>query len=265
MKRFTETQKWADPWFRRLSPAAKLLWQWLLDSCDHAGIVTPDLELAEFQIGANIDAETLSELGERVIELGEGKYFVPRFIEFQYGQVSRDCRAHNPVFTSLEKHAHILQKKGYPYPLDRVQDKDKDIDKDKDKDKTPAKPAEPSADDLLEKFWNAYPQKGRERARSRANVKKAWDKVRASERPSESILMRSLADWKKSEHWAEGYVCGAHLFIRDRMWEDAPKPARVIGAGFATSKPPAPPAESDDFKDGREAVEFIKTLDTVKS
>ena len=125
----------------------------------------------------------------------------------------------------------------------------------------PPNPLRGDSDELLDKFWKAYPQKGRERARSRANVKKAWDKVKASERPSEAILMRSLADWKKSEHWAEGYVCGAHLFVRDRMWEDAPKPARAIGAGFATKRPPTPPADSDDFSDGKEAVEFLKSLE----
>lgn len=159
MKRFTETTKWADPWFRRLSPAAKHLWQWLLDSCDHAGICTPDLELAAFQIGAEIDMETLLELGDRVIDLGGGKLFLPKFIEFQYGTLSESCKAHNPVFVSLNKHAALLKKKGYPYPLDRDQDKDKeeredkdkDMDKDKDQDarEIPAPQNPPPMDDLV--------------------------------------------------------------------------------------------------------------------
>ena len=51
MKRFTETNKWEDPWFRKLKPEMKLLWSWLLDSCDNAGIIDADIELAAFQIG----------------------------------------------------------------------------------------------------------------------------------------------------------------------------------------------------------------------
>lgn len=57
MKRFTETTKWDDPWFRKLTPAAKLLWQWMLDHCDGAGVIDPDLELASFQTGCSIGDE----------------------------------------------------------------------------------------------------------------------------------------------------------------------------------------------------------------
>tara|TARA_R110000868_G_scaffold51318_2_gene162881 strand:- start:558 stop:881 length:324 start_codon:yes stop_codon:yes gene_type:complete len=69
MKRFTETQKWEDPWFRRLRPEMKLLWQWLCDKCDNAGIIDPDLELASFQIGYQYPSDTLLEFGERVVLL----------------------------------------------------------------------------------------------------------------------------------------------------------------------------------------------------
>lgn len=132
MKRFTETQKWSDPWFRRLSPSAKLLWQWLLDSCDHAGVVALDLELAAFHIGYPMGMDTLSELGDRVRKLDDEKVFIPKFIEFQYSKLSRDCKAHRPVFQSLEKHGLEVDLKGYPKGIDTLQDKDKDKDKDKD-------------------------------------------------------------------------------------------------------------------------------------
>jgi len=121
MKRFTETAKWGDPWFRKLSPTTKLLWQWLLDNCDGAGIIDIDLELASFHIGYQYPLDTLSELGERVKKLECGKWMIPKFISFQYGALSADCKAHKPAFQSLEKHGL----KGYQYPLDTVQVKEK--------------------------------------------------------------------------------------------------------------------------------------------
>lgn len=124
MKRFTETLKWADPWHRRLSPHAKLLWDWMLGSCDHAGVIDLDLELAEFQIGYPYPLDTLLEFGERLQKLPNGKIFIPSFITFQYGTISAECKAHNPVFASIEKN----QIKGYPKGINTLPDKDKDKD-----------------------------------------------------------------------------------------------------------------------------------------
>jgi hypothetical protein len=48
--------------------------------------------------------DTLSELGERLWNFEGKKWLVVKFIEFQYGELSADCRGHNPVFVSLTKH-----------------------------------------------------------------------------------------------------------------------------------------------------------------
>ena len=109
MKRFTETTKWSDPWFRRLSPAAKLLWLYLCDNCDQAGVIDLDSEVASVHIGATVDERVIEGLGNRVVTLPCGKLFIPQFIKFQHGTPSKECKAHNPVFVSIEK-----------YSLDRV-------------------------------------------------------------------------------------------------------------------------------------------------
>jgi hypothetical protein len=124
MKRFTETQKWDDPWFRRLSPELKHLWQWLLDHCDNAGVIEPDIELASFQIGYQYPMDTLSKFGDRVVKIDGAKYFIPKFIGFQYGILSTDCKAHNPVFQSLNKHFP----KGYPKGIHTLQEKEREKD-----------------------------------------------------------------------------------------------------------------------------------------
>jgi len=121
MKRFTETQKWEDPWFRKLTPEMKLLWQWICDKCDNAGIIDADLELASFQIGYQYPSDTLLKFGERLTVLDCGKTFIPSFIPFQCGKLSSDCAAHKPIFQSLEKHGpdRVLDRvlEGYQYPL----------------------------------------------------------------------------------------------------------------------------------------------------
>lgn len=116
-KRFTETLKWDDPWFRALSPDAKLLWFWLVDKCDSAGIIEPDFSLCEFQTGIKKASEKLPELATRIGTLENGKMIVVKFIEFQQGKLSRECKAHNPIFQSLEKNGMIDENgeiKGYP-------------------------------------------------------------------------------------------------------------------------------------------------------
>jgi hypothetical protein len=137
MKRFTETQKWEDPWFRRLPLEMKLLWQWLCDRCDNAGIIDPDIELASFQIGYQYPMDTLSQFDGRVVKIECGKWFIPKFIEFQYGNLSHDCKAHRPIFLSLEKHGM----KGYPKGIDTLQEKEKEkeTETETDKEKTLAR------------------------------------------------------------------------------------------------------------------------------
>jgi hypothetical protein len=135
MKRFTENQKWDDPWFMELPMEYKVLWLWLCDKCDNAGIIDPSLRLASFHIGFQYPMDSLLVFGDRIIEIGKGKWFIPKFITFQYGTLSRDCKAHNPIFTSLEKHgidAINLRFKGYAKGIHTLQEKEKEKDKEKE-------------------------------------------------------------------------------------------------------------------------------------
>lgn len=43
-KRFTETDKWRDPWFRKLTPLQKCLFGYLCDNCNNAGFIEIDVE-----------------------------------------------------------------------------------------------------------------------------------------------------------------------------------------------------------------------------
>lgn len=105
MKRFTATEKWADSWFRKLKPAHKLLWQYIVDSCDQSGVWKVDMELASFSIGAKVDATALEAFEGRVRDVGRGRWWMPGFIVFQFnGNLSEECPFHVKVIKLLEEH-----------------------------------------------------------------------------------------------------------------------------------------------------------------
>ena len=129
MKRFTETEKWRDPWFRKLSAGAKLAFLYIIDNCDNAGVWTADKELADFSIGMEIPwVKVLEAFGERVSVLPSGDWLIVRFVEFQFGKLSKDCKPHLQVIRLIEKHR---VSKGYPKGFGTLEDKEEDKEKDK--------------------------------------------------------------------------------------------------------------------------------------
>lgn len=101
-KRFTDTDKWKKPFIKSLPPKLKLLWFYILDDCDMAGVWQVDIEVAELRTGFKIDTkEVLSVFGDQIVEISNGeKWFIPSFIEFQYG---RNLSKSNNVFASIDK------------------------------------------------------------------------------------------------------------------------------------------------------------------
>jgi len=131
-KRFTDTNKWKKPFIRSLELPYKLFWFYILDDCDHAGIWEVDIEVAEIRTGCAIDEKkALQFFGERILVINENKWFLPDFIEFQYGELNPQNRLHKSVLDILNKYLN----KGLIRSLQGPKDKDKDKYKEKDKDK----------------------------------------------------------------------------------------------------------------------------------
>jgi hypothetical protein len=135
-KRFTDTEKWKKPFIRGLQGAYKLLWLYICDDCDHAGIWQVDIEVAAIRIGEKIDSkEAIKSFDEKIIIFDKGnKWFIPSFLEFQYPSgLNPDNRAHNSVIILLEKYnLRISNNKPLISPSEGSMDMDKDMDKDKD-------------------------------------------------------------------------------------------------------------------------------------
>jgi len=132
-KRFTDTNKWRKPFIKGLSLEYKLLWFYILDDCDHAGIWQVDLEIASLRIGYDFNIkDCLSTFGSKVIEFhNREKWFIKDFIDFQYGELNPKNRAHNSVISLLKKYKLLEKNKELLSPLQGAKDKDKDKDKDK--------------------------------------------------------------------------------------------------------------------------------------
>lgn len=131
-KRFTDTDKWKKPFIRALQAPYKLLWLYILDDCDHAGIWHVDMDVANIRIGENIDLEkALSVFEGKIVPFDNGnKWHIPDFIDFQYGILNPENRAHKSVIDLLDKYKISYQNKGLTSSLEGAKDKDKDMDKD---------------------------------------------------------------------------------------------------------------------------------------
>jgi hypothetical protein len=86
-KRFTDTEKWRKPWYRKLSSENKVLWQYFLDNCDHAGIIKLDADIIEMDtsIATSINKIEVDFKG-KVFRVSEEHHFIPKFITFQYSE-----------------------------------------------------------------------------------------------------------------------------------------------------------------------------------
>jgi len=132
-KRFIDTKIWDKAWFRKLTPDSKLLWVYILTKCDHAGILDGDWEAASFFIGNKMNDNRIPEvIKDKMVSIDNDQYFIPSFIEYQYGTLRINSKPHLSVIKRLEE-------KGLNDYLQRVmvtlkdKDKDKDIDKRQDK------------------------------------------------------------------------------------------------------------------------------------
>lgn len=105
-KRFTDTEKWKKGFIRRLPTKYKLLWLYILDDCNHAGVWDVDLDVAEIRVGSKINKkEAIKHYSENIRIFDNGnKWFIPKFIDFQYGQLNENVNAHKSVIKLIDKY-----------------------------------------------------------------------------------------------------------------------------------------------------------------
>ena len=209
----TDTDKWKKRFVRELSPQHKLLWFYILDDCNHAGIWEVDLEVASIRVGFELSYDNLpSSFGKKVISFDNGdKWFIPEFIEFQYGELNPNSNVHKSVIALLQKYNLEGYMKGSQTLPNRVQDKAKDIVIVKDKVKA-TRFVKPNVEDIIDycnernnyvdpqKFYDYYSSNGWKVGKNamkdwRAAIR-TWEKN--TEAPKKSKVEQSLSTWQEA-------------------------------------------------------------------
>ena len=128
-KRLSDSNKWDDTWFCELSNNDKLFWLYILDKCNHAGIWKANWKLVKFHL-ENFEYNK-NPFENKILKITDEKYFIPKFINFQYGILDDNNRVHKSVIDILKKEGVF---KTLTRPLLGCKDKDKEKAKAKDKD-----------------------------------------------------------------------------------------------------------------------------------
>ena len=139
-KRLTDSRKYHDPWFRKLQPKYKLLWDYILCTCDHAGIYKVDLDMATFCVGIDFtNEETLQHLGDRIHIVTEEVWFLPKFFMFQYGENNGSKACVSALKLISSRNLIKLLPNCYQTVKNKNKNKNKDKVKVKNKDKNKKK------------------------------------------------------------------------------------------------------------------------------
>lgn len=102
-KRFTDSNKWRNEWFRTLPIQAKLTWTYLCDECESHGVIKLDFGLASFQLGFDITPTVLQQwFGKKLHFFGDDKILIIQFFEFQYGESKNTWSAKIEATKKLE-------------------------------------------------------------------------------------------------------------------------------------------------------------------
>ena len=112
-KRFLDTGFFKSPFVRGLDAPLKGLYLFIICDCDGSGIWAADFEIAGLYVGQKI---TVSQFNKSFVETGKaidiknGKYFFPDFIDHQYPSgLQSNNKAHNGFISELLKYQVIYE------------------------------------------------------------------------------------------------------------------------------------------------------------
>lgn len=130
-KRFTDTDKWKDDWYLSLNNDNRIVWQWLLDNCNHAGICKKSITLLNLMCNTKLAAKDIVVIFEDRILETDNHWFIPKFLKFQYSTLQSKKPAIISVVNELKKgNYYLMIPKSFGNDYFIIKDKDKDKDKD---------------------------------------------------------------------------------------------------------------------------------------
>jgi hypothetical protein len=164
-KRYTDSEKWQDNWFTDLTNDQKIIWIYLLDHCDNAGIWKMNIKNLNYFCSTNISVEEFILIfNKRLTKLNEEQFLINKFCSFQYGPDFLNSK-NKAVISALDKltQVKVVEKLDstytlsipYQYPTDRIKDKEEDKEEDKVKNKVEEQEYDILKDKIKEQGWNS--------------------------------------------------------------------------------------------------------------
>ena len=107
-ERFTETEIWNEDWYLDMDAEYRLFWNYIKDTCNHAGVWKPNVRRFNADIENKIDLDTalhrFNDDKTRVDVLPSGHWVILDFVRFQYGSVlNLNNSCHLSVFNKLNE------------------------------------------------------------------------------------------------------------------------------------------------------------------
>lgn len=227
-KRFIDTGYFKSPFVRGLEAPLKLLYSFIICDCSPAGIWTVDLEVAALYCGTKITQEQAEKVfikTGKAIDLKNGKWFLPGFIEHQYPQgLSEKNPAQKNLISELKNYDLIDEDlklkptdliQGHRSPSEGAKVMVMEIVKEKDKVKEQVEEKESEHEVLIyptfDDFWNLYDKKvGREKS------EKKWGNLSQSEKEK---IMEYLPGYIASTPDVQ-YRKNPETFLNNKSWND---------------------------------------------
>lgn len=139
--RFFDTGFFKSPFVRGLKAPLKTLYCFIICDCQGSGIWVKDLEVASVYIGTKVTDEDFQVFidQKKAIDLGDGRFFFPDFIEHQYPKgLSSSNPATKNFVAELKKYGLInsdLKVLSRPFQGSQEQEQDKEPVKEQEKTK----------------------------------------------------------------------------------------------------------------------------------
>jgi len=224
-KRFTDSEKWKSKFIRSLDTPYKLLWLYICDDCDYAGIWRVEIDIAAIRTGEELDPDRAKEqLKKHIIEIDGGeKWFIPSFLIFQYGELNPDNRVHRSVIDRLKKYKLFEKYKGLIRSLQGAKEKDKD----KEKEEEILKRAK-----LLLEYLNKKANKNFQMIASNYDHIRARLRDNYTDEECRRVIDNKISQWTGDEK-SEAWICPATIFRKNKF--DGYVNEKPAGGGGATS------------------------------
>lgn len=255
-KRFTDTEKWTKKWFGDLSLKEKVLWLYICDACDAAGIADFSERFFSFSVGFKVTKGMLEKsFGNKLKWLEDTKFFIPSFIEFQYGQLRDSCKPHKPIINELVKKGLLEMNDGkgmltlsipFQKGINTLEEKEKEKEQEQEiiTKGVIGEKETPTAFDL---FWSAYPKY---RAGSKDKARTAFEKAVKRAGVSAEQIVSKAKEYAISEEATKNngqFAKGAAAWLNDDRFLQTYLPARNSVSALAASREAGTKAIQDLF------------------